>query len=109
MSDANSESSFNRLLPRLRSGDDRAAAELFQRYASRLVAYAQARISGRIQQKMGAEDIAQSVLITLFQRLQRGEFDLRSWDDLSDRTVHRIIDKARQRLATELADSQLDV
>jgi RNA polymerase sigma-70 factor (ECF subfamily) len=76
------ESSFAELLARLRSGEEEAATTLFERYARRLVALAQRRLSGRLQAKVDAEDVVQSAFKSFFVRASEGDFELNSWDGL---------------------------
>jgi hypothetical protein len=48
------------LLARFRAGDERAAEELFPRFAERLIAVAKARLSAKLARRVGAEDVVQS-------------------------------------------------
>src|SRR5690242_9456367 len=56
-----SEPSFADLMARLRAGDDAAAAALFQRFATRLIALARGRLDGLVRRKVDPEDVVQSV------------------------------------------------
>src|SRR5262245_43765371 len=76
------EESFEEVMGRLRAGDQAAGAEVFARYARRLIALARLHLDGRLRQKVDPEDILQSVFKSFFLRQGRGEFDLGSWDSL---------------------------
>jgi RNA polymerase sigma-70 factor (ECF subfamily) len=76
------EASFADLLARLRCGEEEAATALFERYARRLVALAQRRLSGRLRAKLDAEDVVQSAFKSFFARASEGDFELTSWDGL---------------------------
>jgi RNA polymerase sigma-70 factor, ECF subfamily len=71
-----SESSFADLMARLRAGDEGAAAEVFARYAHRLIALARGRLDSRLRQKVDPEDVVQSVWRSFFTRYADGQFDL---------------------------------
>src|SRR5262249_17128883 len=70
------------LMDRLRSGDDAAAARVFNQYAGRLIALARTRLDARVRQKIDAEDVVQSVYRSFFLRHADGQFRLESWDGL---------------------------
>jgi len=74
--------SFDELLAQLRNRDNHAAAEVFHRYRCRLIGLARQNLDGRLQRKLGPEDVVQSVFRTVFRRLADGEFELGDWDSL---------------------------
>jgi len=74
--------SFNGMIGRLRDGDDHAAAETFNRFSQRLIALARKRLSGRMNRKLDADDVIQSVYRSFFTRLQDGQFRFDDWDGL---------------------------
>lgn len=76
------ESSFDDLMTRLKAGDQEAAAQLFERFAQRLIALARSRLDPRLTGKVDAEDVMQSVLKSFFTRFARGQFDLANWEGL---------------------------
>ena len=76
------DSSFSNLMARLRAGDDEAAAQVFNRFARRLIALARRHLGGRLRRKVDPEDVLQSVFKSFFLRQARGEFDLGGWDGL---------------------------
>jgi RNA polymerase sigma-70 factor (ECF subfamily) len=77
-----STNSFVQLMTRLRAGDQPAAAEVFHRFAERLIALARTRLDRRLRQKIDPEDILQSVYQSFFRRHLQGEFELANWDGL---------------------------
>ncbi len=78
----NADNSFAELIGPLRHGDDRAAAEVFNRYAQRLIALARSRLDPGTRQKVDPEDVVQSVYRSFFTRYADGQFDVRDWDNL---------------------------
>jgi RNA polymerase sigma-70 factor (ECF subfamily) len=74
--------SFAQLMARLRAGDPPAAAEVFHRFAHRLMALARTRLDSRLRQKVDPEDILQSVYKSFFWRHAQGQFELTDWDSL---------------------------
>src|SRR4051794_31226371 len=73
---------FANLMDRLRTGEQAAAKEIFQRFAWRLVALARTRLDSRIRLKVDPEDVMQSVFKSFFLRQSEGQFDLENWDGL---------------------------
>jgi RNA polymerase sigma-70 factor (ECF subfamily) len=73
---------FEALMERLRQGDEAAAAEVFRRFARRLIALAERRLSAQVRAKVDAEDVRQSVFKSFFRPQAAGEYDLDSWDSL---------------------------
>jgi RNA polymerase sigma-70 factor (ECF subfamily) len=73
---------FERLKARLGRGDQTAAAEVFQRFARRLIGLARQRLDVRLRQKLDPEDVVQSVFRSFFTRFAGGQFDLNDWDGL---------------------------
>lgn len=76
------EESFLDLKVRLAEGNEQAAAELFQRYSSRLVALARSRLVPQLREKVDPEDVAQSVFKSFFARQSEGQIELINWDSL---------------------------
>ncbi|MEZ6090020.1 MAG: sigma-70 family RNA polymerase sigma factor [Pirellulaceae bacterium] len=70
------------LFPRLRQGDERAAADVFNRFSERLVQLASTRLKQRIQATSDAEDVMQSVWRSFFRRQKIGEFHFENWDEV---------------------------
>src|SRR5437762_3488388 len=76
------EPSFEDLMERLRLGDERAAQQIFERFAHRLMGLARTRLSGGLRQKVDPEDVMQSVFKSFFRRHAEAQFDLSGWDSL---------------------------
>jgi RNA polymerase sigma-70 factor (ECF subfamily) len=74
--------SFADLVQRLETGDDEAAAILFDRYARRLIGLARRRLNERVQRKVDADDVVNSVIRTFCRRAAERPFDLDGSDGL---------------------------
>ena len=70
------------LLELWESGDEHAAHAIFDRYAQRLFQLAKSRLSPKLQSRVGAEDVVQSVYRTFFRRAAEGQFELNRPGDL---------------------------
>ena len=70
------------LVARWRHGDQQAAAELFRRYADRLVGLARAQLSRKVGQRVDAEDVVQSVYRSFFADARDGHYDIQRGGDL---------------------------
>ena len=92
------DASFNGFIKRLANGDERAADELFALYSKRLVALARTRTSRRLQQKLDAEDVLQSVFRSFFVRQRKGLFELTDWDGLWGLLVRITLRKCNRNL-----------
>src|SRR4051812_4951836 len=73
---------FPRLMDRLRSGEDAAAREVFERFAGRLVAMARGRFNRLLAHKVDPEDVVQSAFKSFFVRLPAGTPAVGGWDGL---------------------------
>ncbi len=79
------DSQFTDLMARLRAGGagaEAAAAEIFHRFANRLIGLAARHLDDRLRQKVGPEDVMQSALKSFFVRQAGGGYDLSGWDSL---------------------------
>lgn len=76
------DSAFAEMMQRLRAGDQGAAAEVFRRFANRLIGLARSHLDQRLRQKVDPEDVMQSALKSFFVRHAGGQFDLSGWDSL---------------------------
>ena len=76
------DAAFAEVMGRLRAGDQAAAAEVFRRFANRLIGLARTHLDRRLRQKVDPEDVMQSALKSFFVRHADGEFDLSDWDTL---------------------------
>ena len=99
-----------RLLARWREGDQQAAAELFQRYAERLIALARQRLSTRLAVRVDPEDVVQSVYGSFFAGARAGRFALQHsgdlWRLLVSITLHKLLLQARHHSAGKRAINQ---
>jgi RNA polymerase sigma-70 factor (ECF subfamily) len=97
------DQAFPRLLARLRSGEDAAAREVFERFAGRLVALARGRFNRLLARKVDPEDVVQSAFKSFFVRHRAGKLDARSWDGLWNLltliTLRKCADRAEYFLA----------
>jgi RNA polymerase sigma-70 factor (ECF subfamily) len=73
---------FDRLMDRLRCGDEDAAAEVFHRFARRLITLARSHLDSWIRTRVEPEDVVQSVFRSFFTRFDSGQFQLGDWDNL---------------------------
>lgn len=76
------ENDFDRLMDRLRRGDEDAAAEVFHRFAQRLIALARSHLHSFVRTRVEPEDVIQSVFRSFFTRFESGQFQLGDWDNL---------------------------
>lgn len=74
--DAGRETLDQELLQRLGHGDEEAAGQLYHRYARRLLAFANARCTGRLRQCVDAEDIVQSAFRSFFRKAAQGMYNV---------------------------------
>ncbi len=100
--------SFDELLAQLKSGDQGAAAEIFERYAARLIALARGRLQTRLRSKVDAEDIVQSVFKSFFFAQGRDKFGFDEWGDLWGLLVTMTVRKCGRR-AKEFLAARRDV
>jgi RNA polymerase sigma-70 factor (ECF subfamily) len=70
------------LVARLRDGDEKAAAEVFNRFTPRLVGLARLKLGQSLRGKEDPEDAVRSGLMSFFPRYAAGPFELASWDEL---------------------------
>src|SRR5262249_54057530 len=88
------------LVARWQAGDQQAAAELFRRYAGRLVALARRRLSSRLAPRGGPEDGGQAVYRCVFAGSRAGRYELQRggdlWRLLVVITLHKVNDEAKR-------------
>jgi RNA polymerase sigma-70 factor (ECF subfamily) len=87
------------LVERCRVGSESAAAELFNRYVSRLLGVARKRIGERMNSRLDPEDVVQSVFRTFFTRLKSDQFEITDEDDLSKLLVRITLHKTLRQIA----------
>jgi len=87
------------MIHRLRSDDprerDEAARLVWEYYFRDLLALAHRRLGRQIRQKVGAEDLLQSVYASVCRRQHRGDFELYGRDDFWKLLVTVTLNKAR--------------
>jgi RNA polymerase sigma-70 factor, ECF subfamily len=87
------------LVEKVRTGSESAAAELFNRYVSRLLRVARKRIGERMNSRLDPEDVVQSVFRTFFTRLKNDQFEFADDDDLSKLLVRITLHKTLRQIA----------
>src|SRR5262245_13855050 len=70
------------LLARWQSGDQQAAAKLFERYSDRLIELARSRLPAALARRIDAEDVVQSVYRSFFTAADDGHYALPQGGDL---------------------------
>jgi RNA polymerase sigma-70 factor (ECF subfamily) len=76
------ESRVSRLGERLLAGDPTVETLVVRQFTIQLVWLARRRLTKRICQKSGPEEVVQSAFRSFFRRLRLGQFELESWDSL---------------------------
>ncbi len=69
-------------IQQLLDGDEQAAVAFWNRFGNGLFQVAQARISSRLRQRVGPDDVVQSVCRTFFRRAKGGQFTLEDSESL---------------------------
>lgn len=85
------------LVARWREGDQQAAAQLFHRYAERLIALARAHLSSRLAPRVDAEDVVQSVYRCFFCEARAGRYEFQHGGDLWKLLVAMTFNKIRNQ------------
>ncbi len=95
------------LIEKWRHGDREAAGELLRRYADRLIALANSRLSAKLAQGIDAEDIVQSAYRSFLADTRAGQYSLQPggdlWQLLVTVTLHKLYDKAKWSQAQKRA------
>ncbi len=102
------DTSFQNLLVQLENGHPSAAAKVFDRFSSRLVALARSRMNGQILQRVDPEDVTQSVFRSFLQRQEAGQFRLENWGGLWGLLVTMTVRKCGRR-AEEFYAARRDI
>lgn len=92
------DQSFADVMAQLRAGDKTAAAQVFNRFANRLVALARSRLGPSLRQKMDPEDVLQSVFRSFFVRQAGDQVQADSWDSLWGMLVVMAVRKCGRRV-----------
>jgi RNA polymerase sigma-70 factor (ECF subfamily) len=93
------QDSFPDFLARLRSGDDAAARELFERFAHQLISLARRRFTTGLRHKVDPEDVVQSAYKSFFARYGQGNLKVGSWDSLWGLLTLITLRKCSERVA----------
>jgi RNA polymerase sigma-70 factor, ECF subfamily len=97
------QDTFTHLMVRLRSGEDAAAREVFERFAGRLVALTRSRFNRLLARKVDPEDVVQSAFKSFFVRHRAGKLDVGDcdglWNLLTVITLRKCADRAEYFLA----------
>src|SRR5437762_1127257 len=111
------DDAFAALMTRLRSGEDSAAREVFERFAGRLIGLARRQFGELLARKVDPEDVVQSAYKSFFVRHRDGQFTVESWNALWKLlaliTLRKCADRAeyfraaRRDAAREAADAGL--
>src|SRR6516162_1993536 len=96
--------SFATFLARLRSQDDAAAQELFERFAHRLMALAHRHIGAGLRHKVDPEDVVQSAYKSFFFRYGAGNLEVVNWKSLWGLLTLITVRKCAERAAYHRAD-----
>jgi RNA polymerase sigma factor (sigma-70 family) len=93
------------LVARWRNGDQQAAAELFHRYAARLIALARSHLSEKLNQRVDPEDVLQSAYRSFFAGVRNGRYDIERgndiWQLLVSITLHKLRDQVKHHQAAK--------
>jgi RNA polymerase sigma-70 factor (ECF subfamily) len=95
-----------RLLALWRAGDQQAATELFHRYAERLIALAQRRLSARLAVRVDPDDIIQSAYSSFFIGARDGRFVLQRSGDLWRLLVRITLNKLNHQVEHHTAEKR---
>jgi RNA polymerase sigma-70 factor (ECF subfamily) len=98
------DDSFAHLMDRLRSGEDAAAREVFERFAGKLVVLARRRFNRLLAHKVDPEDVVQSAYKSFFVRHRAGMLDASGWDGLWNLLTMITLRKCADRAGYFLAD-----
>jgi RNA polymerase sigma-70 factor (ECF subfamily) len=82
-----------------RTGDEAAARELFDRYVNQVMKLARRHLNRPMAGRVDAEDIAQSVFRTFFQRARKGQFHLDEAEDLCKLLARITVHKTLRQIA----------
>lgn len=89
--------SFAALMERLKAGENAAAAEVFERFAGRLVGLARRSLDGRLAQKVDPEDVVQSAYKSFFLGQRDKDWEFGGWDGLWGMLTLITVRKCAQR------------
>ncbi len=98
-------SSDQSLIARLRTGDEQAANEFYDRYVRRVYGLVQQQMADHLRAMVQPEDIVQSVFKSIFRGLSSGDYNAPQsgslWHLVAIVAVHKVRSNARRRLASK--------
>lgn len=96
------------LIARIRSGDEAAAKELYDRYARRVFGLVRSQMAEHLRSQVEPEDIVQSVFKSIFRGVNAGGYDAPEggtlWQLLAVIAVHKVRRNANRRAAARRDD-----
>ena len=94
------------LLENWRSGDETAAAELFNRYVNQLVGLARTRLSERMKRRVEPEDVVPSAYRSFFRKAGDGRYNLEKSGDLWKLLTAITVSKIRGQVEFHMAQKR---
>ena len=76
------EDSIDQVISKLQQGDSVVSREIYHRFADRIRVFAKRKLDRRLNGKVSAEDVVQSVFRSFFRRNSEGQFTFDSWNSL---------------------------
>ena len=107
MSQDNASHSVTMWIGKLRGDEadhDRAAYEIWDRYADDLLRLAKSRLSERLRRRVDEEDVTQNAYSTFCRRFKEGQFTITNRNDLLALLINITIRKTRSAARKETAD-----
>ena len=95
-----------KLVAQWRAGDEQAAAQLFHRYALRLITLAHGRLSAKLAARVDPEDVVQSAYRSFFVGARNGRYTLEGSGDLWRLLVAITLHKVRRQVEVHTADKR---
>jgi RNA polymerase sigma-70 factor (ECF subfamily) len=92
-----------KLVERWRGGDEQAAADLFGRYADRLLALVRQHLSKQLSRRVDADDVLQSAFRSFFSGAREGRFLFEKRNDLWPLLVAIALHKVKKQLRLHTA------
>jgi RNA polymerase sigma-70 factor, ECF subfamily len=93
------------LINRVRKGDEIAATELYQRYASRVFGLVHTQMAEHLKAQLEPEDIVQSVFKSIFRGMSAGNYDAPDggtlWKLIAVIAVNKVRRNASRRMASK--------
>jgi RNA polymerase sigma-70 factor (ECF subfamily) len=96
--------SFAEFLTGLQAGDAAAPRELFERFATRLLALARSRFGAGLRHKIDPEDVVQSAYKSFFRSFDEGKVEVVNWNSLWGLLTLITLRKCADRVAYHRAE-----